>query len=234
MNTTGILFLHGAGLSTHIWKDVKQDIKYPVLLAEYPHADGAQKDQNKFTLEDYTDHVIQQVDAWGVDDIVVVAHSIGGTLALKVAERLGEKLHGFIAIGAVIPKDGGSYVSALPLPNRIIISAIMRLAGTKPPESAIRKTLCSGLSKEQTDAVVASSVAESTHLYFDKTNATIPTVPRLYVRLTQDKELPVAWQNIMARNLGANIEDVAFGHMPMLGKPHNVAEIINKFTQSVQ
>lgn len=233
MNTTGILFLHGAGLSTHIWKDVEQNIKHPVLLAEYPHVDGTQKDQNKFTLEDYADYVMQQVDAWKVDDIVIVAHSIGGTLALKVAERLGERLGGFIAVGAVIPKDGGSYVSALPFPNRIIISAIMRLAGTKPPESAIRKTLCSGLSKEQADEVVTSSVTESTHLYFDKTNAAIPAVPRLYIRLTQDKELPITWQNTMARNLEASVKDVDFGHMPMLGKPQEIADAINSFASSL-
>lgn len=233
MNTTGILFLHGAGLSTHIWKDVERSIQYPVLLAEYPHVNGAQSAQNKLTLEDYADHVMQQIATWNVDGVVVVAHSIGGTLALKVAEGLGEKLRGFIAIGAVIPKHGGSYVSALPFPNRMIISAIMRLAGTKPPESAIRKTLCNGLSKEQTDEVVAQSVAESVHLYFDKTNAEIPTVPRLYIRLTQDKELPVSWQNTMAQNLDAEVQDIDFGHMPMLGKPQDVARVVNAFTGSL-
>lgn len=233
MKTTGILFLHGAGLSTHIWKDVTPNIHYPVLLAEYPHADGSQKDQNAFTLEDYADHVMQQVGAWDVDGVVVAAHSIGGALALKVAERLGERLRGFIAIGAVIPKNGGSYVSALPFPNRMIISAVMRLAGTKPPESAIRKTLCSGLSKEQADEVVAHSVAESIHLYFDRTNAAVPSVPRLYIRLTQDKEFPKAWQNIMARNLGAEVKDVAFGHMPMLGKPQDISNTINVFVNSL-
>jgi pimeloyl-ACP methyl ester carboxylesterase len=233
--TTGLLFLQGAGLSTAIWKETVGQLTMPCLLAEYPLADRPAKERNQLTLNDYTDAVMQQVDAWPVENVIIVAHSIGGALALPVAQRLGSRLKGFVAVGAVIPRNGGSYISALPYPNKLILALIMRLAGTKAPEAAIRKSLCSGLTKEQADEVVAQSVAESKHLYFDKTHASIPSVPRLYIRLTEDKELPPALQDTMAANLGATeVKDVAFGHMAMMGRPADIAAILTAFASPLR
>lgn len=233
MNKTGILFLQGAGLSPQIWQGAEALIALPSLTVEYPGTRVSAKERNQLTLQDYVNTVMQRVQAWPVEGIIIVAHSIGGVLGLAVAKELGVRLKGFVAVSAVIPEHGGSYISALPLPNRLIMSAVMRIAGTKPPESAIRSSLCNGLSEEQIQEVLAHASAESKHLYFDKTNADAPNVPRLYVRLSLDKELPLSMQNTMARNLGAKeLVDISFGHMPMLGKPKELAAVINSFVKT--
>jgi hypothetical protein len=61
--------------------------------------------------------------------------------------------------------------------------------GTKPPDSAIRAGLCNDLSPEQALEIVRGFVPESIRVYTDRVDVSTPAVPKLYVKLTKDKEL---------------------------------------------
>ena len=45
---------------------------------------------------------------------------------MELAARLAERVAGFVAIGAAIPKRGGSFVSSLPFPQRIIMPVLLK------------------------------------------------------------------------------------------------------------
>src|SRR6516162_3507623 len=70
------------------------------------------------------------------------------------AERLARViLSGCEASRAIATReDGGSFTSALPAPQRWIISAVVHIIGTKSPAAAIKKGLGTGL-----DLVVAAA-----------------------------------------------------------------------------
>ena len=56
--------------------------------------------------------------------------------------------------------------------------------------------------------------------------------PRMYVRLTEDKELPPPLQDSMIANLAAdNVKDIASGHLPMIGRPKELAQVLDNFVQ---
>ncbi|MFT4246253.1 MAG: hypothetical protein QM571_07070 [Micrococcaceae bacterium] len=55
---------------------------------------------------------------------------------------------------AIIPKSGGKFFAVLPFPKRFIMPVAISIAGTKPPESAIRSGLANGISAEVTDKLV--------------------------------------------------------------------------------
>jgi pimeloyl-ACP methyl ester carboxylesterase len=225
-------------LNSKIWERVAAGLESPCLLIDYPNpygnAAGVQTSRRNLSMQDYIAHMNGQIAAWEVRKFVIVAHSLGGALALKVAATWPDRLVGFAAIGAVIPQRGGSFLSTMPFPKRILLAALLRLAGTKPPESAIRQGLCSDLSPEQTEAVVSGFVPESIRVYTERIGATAPDVLKLYVKLGQDRELPLPLQERMASNLEAHYTELLdTGHLPMLSRPDELGLVLDAFLSRI-
>ena len=229
----GLVFVHGAGLGGWIWEGMAPELEFPYLFADFPERHGAVDARTRLSLDDYVRHVREQVDAFPADRLALVAHSLGGIIALRLAAGLGGRVAGFAGVGAAIPPDGGSFLTSLPLPKRAFLSIAMRVAGTKPPASALRSGQCNDLDEQTTDEVVRRFQPESRAVYFERVDAAVPEVPRIYVHLTEDKEFGSALQRRMARNLGAGqVPEIATGHLPMLSKPNELAGILNEFARA--
>lgn len=230
----GIIFIHGAGLGSYIWHDLARLIKLPSLAVDLPNRLGDKSLNSKLELTDYLNSIKGAVDVWGVEKLFIVAHSIGGILGLRLADSLGERVVGFAAISAAIPPNGKSFLSCLPFPKNLLTKMIIRVAGTMPPKSAIVQGLCNDLNKEQTDLVIKNFTAEGKSLYLDECQAAIPSVPKLFIKLTNDKEFPPTMQDEMAKNMQANsVATIHAGHLPMLSATEQLAEILNNFTRDV-
>lgn len=231
---TGILFLSGAGLDGSIWRSVADKLDYPYLIAEYPGREETMEARKHLSLNDYVHYVKRQAEERAAPKFVIVAHSIGGVVGLRLASELSDRVAGFIAVGATIPRKGGSFLSALPLPNRILMSVILRIAGTKPPKTSIRSGLCNDLSEEQTEAIVKSYTPEAKRLFTDPVHVALPAVPTLYAKLADDKELSPASQDKMISNLSSPaVRTLNTGHLPMLSAPGELRAIIDKFMSDI-
>ncbi|MFC4099670.1 alpha/beta fold hydrolase [Paenibacillus xanthanilyticus] len=230
LSEIGVVFLSGAGLRQEIWADVVSQLACPALVAEYPGKDGGSAENNAFSLKDYAGHVQRQIEHWGVRRFVLVAHSLGGVIGLCVAQLMPERVVGFVAVGAVIPKNGGSFLSVQPWPKRVLVSTVLRLAGTKPPAAALRQGLCHDLTSFQTESVVAGFQPESVRVYTDGCEAGVPEVPRMYVKLTQDRMLDQRLQDRMALQLAAHrTVSLPSGHLPMLSMPEKLSRVLVAF-----
>lgn len=227
----GLVFIHGAGLESRIWEPVVSEMKRPVLLVNFPGRNGEDGLRKSLTLQEYNAYIKRQIEAWKVRKFVIVAHSLGGVFGLKIANDLSERLVGFIAIGAIIPKNGGSFLSTFPFAKRLSMNVLLRIFGTQPPESVIRKGLCNDLSPERATEVVHSFVPESIHVYTDRTKSMVPTnVPKLYIKLAKDQEMSLSQQDKMIANLAPQkIEILETGHLPMLIKPNELRNSLNAF-----
>ncbi|WP_080832237.1 alpha/beta fold hydrolase [Cohnella massiliensis] len=227
---TGFVFIHGAGLNGRVWSRVAENLDAPCLLAEFPCREGPAESRGGLSLAEYADCLRRQIEAWGTRRFVLVAHSLGGLPALRLASELSDRVAGFVAVGAAVPKNGGSFLSALPWPRRAIMAGILRKMGTKPPEGAIRAGLCNDLPADLAEAVVRGFVPEAVRAYTDRTDAPVPDVPRLYVKLTRDKEFGPALQNRMIANLAPHaVRTLAAGHLPMLSDPDGLRAILRRF-----
>ncbi len=225
----GLVCIHGAGLNSQIWSEVSMRLNYPVLPIAFPTMPKKQ-----LTLEEYTVYIQQQIKAWEVDKFVIVAHSIGGLLGLKMANMFPDRLVGFIAVGAAIPKKGGSFLSIFPFAKRFFMGLMLRIFGTKPPEAAIRQGLCNDLTNEQATEIVNSFAPESIHLYTDQLEVSIPNVAKIYVKLMNDQEFSSLFQDQMIANLAPQrVERLDTGHLPMLSNPQQLGLIINNFTKDI-
>lgn len=227
---TGFVFIHGAGLEGRVWEQVTDGLGFHALLADFPLRDKTYESRRRLTLQDYVKYIRDQVLEWNADRIVLVAHSLGGVLALQLAAELSERLAGFVAVSAAIPKQGGSFLSTLPLPQRILLPLLLRTAGTKPPASVIRSGLCSDLSAEQAEDIVRGFVPESVRVYTDRIDASAPEAPKLYIRLKKDKEFGLPLQNKMITNLSPqHVYDLDAGHLPMLSQPDQLRAMLQRF-----
>lgn len=227
---TGFVFIHGAGFEEKIWNDVVEGLDHPWFLIKYPFREKEKNSRLDLHLEDYVTYIVKQLKTWEVESFIIVAHSLGGVFALRLAEELPDRVAGFAAVGAAIPKNGGSYVSILPFPKRRLSSVILKKWGTKPPESAIRKGLCNDLSENQAAAIVEGFIPEAFHVYTERTESGIPPVPRLYVKLTKDREFNKALQKKMIKNLSPqSVQQLETGHLPMLSDPEGLRRILLTF-----
>ncbi len=226
----GIIFIHGAGLGNYIWNELKPNLKYSSLMIEFPNRNSDDQVNSKLNFEDYVDKAISDTENFGKEKLVIVTHSIGGLIGLRIAERFKDKVIGFVGIGSAIPKNGNSFVSCLPFPQKLILPLIMRLAGTKPPKSSIENGLCNDLNPSQTEQVVKNFTAESKYLYTEKSKSIIPNTKKVYIELTNDKEFSVPVQKKMAENLNCKtIVTLDSGHLPMLSIPEKLSGVLNEF-----
>ncbi|WP_240647577.1 alpha/beta fold hydrolase [Paenibacillus nanensis] len=231
----GAVFLHGVGLRGSVWSETAERLGIPCLLADFPRRDEAEDTRADLALEDYISAIQRQIEEWGCERFILVAHSISGILAMELAQRFQGRVAGLVAVGAVISRNGGSFLSSLPAPNRWILGAILRLAGTKPPESALRKGLCSDLPPEQADRVVRDFLPESKRLYTERIRASAPAgIPKMYVKLTEDKEITPSLQNRMIAALEPEyIEELPSGHLPMLSEPEGLSQALSRMLSLV-
>jgi len=235
MNHIGFVFIHGAGLGSYIWDSLVEEMAVPCLTVDFPQRSPDTPTDPPIHLKDYLTHVLQQITEWKVEKFIIVAHSIGGSVGLMVAEALKDRVVGFVGLGAVIPGKGGSFISALPFPQNLILPIILRIAGTRPPDKIILSSLCHGLSKDQSHQILGKFTPESKYLFTDPCSANLPNTYRVYIHLQDDLELSPKVQSIMASNLQADqVYSLPGGHLPMISHKSELNTLLHKIHQTTE
>ena len=231
----GFVLVHGAGMKSWVWDDLLSLVEAPTLPVAFPARDADQTVRDRLRLADYTDTITEQIDEWDVSRVILVGHSIGGEVCMEVASRLEERFAGFVGLSAAIPKSDRSFLSCLPIRQRRAQRAMLRVAGTRPPNSVIRWSLCSELSDEQADRVVSEFVPESRRLYTDLRNGDIPEEQTRYIQTEMDRAVTPEQQTKMATALETDdIVTLETGHLPMLSRPEELASALNEFLARVR
>jgi pimeloyl-ACP methyl ester carboxylesterase len=195
---------------------------FPAAVAQRPSNDGA-------TLHDYALAALESAP-W--DNFVIVAHSLGGVVGAELARLAPERVSAFLGVSAVIPKTGASFVTSMPFPNRIILNLAMRISGTRPPDSALRK-LAAGVDEGTAKRLIDEFAPESLNVYTDKIQGHAFPAKRGYIVTSQDNELPENLQKRFVSNLDPIWRDsMPTGHLPMLAAPVDFAEKVKLFAQA--
>lgn len=212
--TTPLLLVSGAGLPASIWDEVRSHLDAESRVVPSPGRDG--------TLAAYADAAVRTAHDWPRFHLVV--HSIGGAVAPAVVAAVPSRVARVTGVAAVVPPAGSSFVGALPVPGRWVTGAVVRLLGTRPPGSVLR-SMCRGLSDEDTARVIEGFSPEGRRLYLDRTPRCVwPEAS--YVVTTRDDQFPVAQQRKYAAELGARVESLPTGHLPMLERPAELAALL--------
>lgn len=215
------VLLHGAGVGAWIWESVIERMATPAIALDIPcrHA-GA-------TPEQCAQDLIAELDRRGIDDVVIVAHSLAGVLMPELAARLGARLRHCVYLAAAVPPSGGAFVDALGTVERTLLRLLFRCNrnGLKPGPAMIRRELCNDLDEATAELVVSRYAAEFPRLYLTPCRAQPVRVASTYLRLLRDRSLAPPRQDAMiARLQDPQVCDLDAGHLAMLSMPAQLAQ----------
>lgn len=94
-----LILIHGAGNNAEVWMDVfpyLADIATTIAVDLPGHGNSAYRSIKG--MDDYTQCIIDFIEALGVNRPVLVGHSMGGAVSIKTAARYGN-LGGLILVG---------------------------------------------------------------------------------------------------------------------------------------
>ena len=219
-----LLLLSGSGLQPWIWEEFISELPEgtPVTVAKRPSGDDA-------SLATYVEQAIAAAPA---ERFTIVAHSLGAIVGLAVASAVPDRVTALVAVAGVVPDPPGSFLSAMPIPNRWVLSIAMRIAGTRPPDKAIRKSLTRGLDSAVADRIVDQFEPDSSQVFRSKISRTDQPQRRGYVTTSNDSELPPKLQQRFVNALAPEwTSSINTGHLPMLENPSGLAAAILDFVR---
>lgn len=229
----GFALVHGAGLGAWIWAPVVPHLGSPALAIDLPGRGERSGHARTVGMEAAVQAVVAAIRGGGVDRVVLVGHSLGATVALGAASRLGDRVARVVLVGGGVPPSGANYFSAVPTGERLFLRIVVRLR-MAPPKAAIRRALCTDLDESTTRTVVERTVLpEPRGMYTEAVDwSGIPAQTRLtYVKLLGDRAVSPALQDRFITRLGrADVITIDTGHLPMLSRPEELAAALEKTT----
>jgi len=98
---TPVVFLHGMGSSSSVWKPIVKEIQHnrQCILFDFPgHGSTPFNEWDPLTPEDMARVVIEGIDNLGVKEFHLVGHSLGGWVGLEIASAYPDRVLSFTAI----------------------------------------------------------------------------------------------------------------------------------------
>jgi pimeloyl-ACP methyl ester carboxylesterase len=237
-NDEGCVLLHGAMLGRWIWERVEPRLVSPALAVDFPGRGVRPADVTTVTLGDVIDSVVADIDSWSTEQVVLVAHSLSGIVVPGVISRLPRRVAGVVFVSAAVPKPGASYLEALPLMQRIFLRLALstQKQGLRSPPWATRRSLCNDLDEPTTSLVIDNLTREARGIYTEPIPGEIPaSPPTVYVKLTSDHAFsPRLQDQMIARLHDPHVEEMDAGHLPMLGRPDDLAAVLEAVVERIR
>lgn len=228
------VLLHGAGLGRWIWDEVLPLLYGEAIALDLPgRSDGT--NPSDVTLEQCIDLVTETLEAQRLP-VALVGHSFSGEIALAAAARTPRKVARVILIASPIPESGKSFLSETPLPQRLILSLMLRTArnGISLPQSLLKKAYCNDLDESKTELVLRNVTREAPRIYLDPVDwSALPEkMPRFFVKLLNDQSVRREDQDRFMKRISATaVQVLPAGHLPMLSNPDGLARVLNGFKE---
>ena len=234
----GLVLIHGAFHSGRCWAPTVAAIEalapdLPVLAVDLPGRGATPGDLRTLTIARWADSVVEQIERAGLDEVVVVAHSLGGLTAPAVVTRLGAaRVARLVLISAVIPPEGASNIATIPQPVRWIIARVLRPGRAVGPPGRLFAGLffCNGMTPEQRAVVYAQLCPEAPGPFHEPVSrAGLPaSVPRTWLLTLRDRANPPRQQRASIANLGAveEVIEIDTCHDAMVSEPATLAAIL--------
>ena len=247
--TQPMLFAHGFGCDQNMWRHVTPAFEddYRIVLFDYVGAgksDRSAYDPARYrTLDGYARDILEVCAELDLRDVILVAHSVSGMIAVLAAQQAPERFERLVLVGPSPryindpPDYTGGFERAdieglLEMMDKNFIGwanflgpAIMK--NPEHPELAeeLTESFCS------TDPVIARSFAEAT--FFADNRADLPgvSVPSLILQCSDDLIAPLAVGDYLHRQMPESTLRVmkATGHCPHMSHPEETIELIREY-----
>jgi pimeloyl-ACP methyl ester carboxylesterase len=227
---TTFALVHGAWHGGWCWELVTpllQQVGHDVVAPDLPCDDGSAK-----TFDPYADVVCATLNGRD-DDVVVVAHSLGGATGTLVAARRPVRHLAYLC--AAVPAPGRSFYDqgqeqpdmANPDWDKGLSQPDEQLRTTWLDIDIARKLLYADCDDRTIAAAFDRLRPQSAYPFTAPLPlAEFPSVSCTSIVCTDDRFLNPEWQRRIARDIGADIVELPGSHSPLLSRPEAVAEVL--------
>ena len=230
------ILIHGAWEEARAWDSIT-----PILTAQGHSVNAIDLPGHganlvpiaDMTMENYINTVVDEVNKV-TEPVILVAHSMTGSVISQVAELIPEKIERLVYVAAFLLANGGTVLEAMQsdngefLPNIVfsedqtyatLPEETLRHAGLHDvDEQVIRQVLPLVVQKQSTEPFMAKVTVSDSN--FGK-------VPKVYIRTTLDRVTTSALQDRMIANWQVEVvHNLEAGHFPAFSVPKKLAELL--------
>jgi pimeloyl-ACP methyl ester carboxylesterase len=237
MTLPALVLVHGGQHAGDCWDLTVDEIRrlapeVTVLAVDLPGRRGNPGDLKTSTIASWVDSVVSDIEDAGIDELVIVGHSMAGISVPGVVEKLGtSRVREMILAAAFVPPDGFAIVDTLPGPLGRYARRYIEKGGVATlPNSLATWVFCNGMSREQRRFNIERFYAEGPAVVVEKVNrAGLPDdVPRTWILTLRDRALSLRSQRESIAALGGvqTVVPMDTCHNLMVSEPVLLAETL--------
>lgn len=232
-----LVLIHGGQHDSRCWQPTIDAISREApgvrtLAVNLPGRQGVPGDLDTLTIADCVEAAVGQIEQAGIDDIVLVGHSMAGLTVPGVAARLGaDRVRRIICVACSIPPQGKRILDTLSPPIRLAVSRASKGSNELPLWMA-KRMFTNGMTPEQRAFSLSVLIPDASGLALQAVDRSgLPgAIPRSWVLTRRDRSLPPRQQRRFIENLGgvAEVIELDTCHNAMISRPDELAAIFLK------
>jgi len=237
VSAPGLVLIHGGMHGAWCWDALVPRLRTEVCVVDLPGRPNRPAVLAELTLDDFADSVVADVNAAGLDRVVLVGHSMAGLTVPGVIDRLGERVAGVVLVSCIVPEPGGTAIDLFPQPLRGYLRRRFGRALVDPADPGLsiprwlaRRLFYSDLSAAAAEPYLDRLCPDAPGVFFEPATLPMvrPGVPITWVRAIRDKAVTPRMQDRLIARLGAQVREVDSGHSPMINRPAEIAAILDE------
>ena len=227
------VLIHGAWHGAWCWDRVApllEQAGHEAVRFDLPGHGQDQTPAAEVTLESYADRVVETLDALP-EPVVLVGHSLSGTVISQVAERRPEKIDKLVYLCALLLPSGRSAIEASQEDGDSVVLQSAEVEEDRGriilAEEGMREALyhdCPEEDFERARRLISPQPLAPLATPVEVTQGNFGSVRRTYVHTTQDRAVSPAAQEKMYTELPCEkVVSMATGHLPFFAAPEELA-----------
>lgn len=227
MAVDGFVLVHGGFHGAWCWDPVRPLLARPSTAVDLPGRGSRPSDGSPVTVERCVDAVIEDADAAGFSNFVLVGHSMGGLTITETANRHPDRVAHLVYVAALVVPPGGT-VFDLYFPDGP--PPVEDPGGVMPllDEQIAHQMFASDLSAEEFAPAHSRCVPEAVGLFAATVSGYHSGVPATYLRCVRDGAVSQeATDEMVARLNPTTVHLLDSDHDVMLSHPDLLAGLLN-------
>jgi pimeloyl-ACP methyl ester carboxylesterase len=241
MALPALVLVHGAQHAADCWDLTVEEIHrhapdLTVLAVDLPGRRGKSGDLVGARIDDWVDSVVSDIETAGIDEVVIVGHSMAGLTVPGVVAKLGpSRVREMVLASAFVPPEGTAFVDTIPgllgRYARLISKRNERKGkGASLPRAWATFAFCNGMTRAQREFALARFYPESPSIVREKVYRTdMPdNVARTWILTSRDRTFSPKQQRASIEAIGGvpTVISIDTCHDLMISEPERLAEIL--------
>jgi pimeloyl-ACP methyl ester carboxylesterase len=238
LRSPALVLVHGGEHSADCWDLVVAELRLlaprlPVLAVDMPGHGATPGDLTAVGIADCVQSAVSQVEAAGLDEVIVVGHSLAGLTVPGMVAKLGSpRVREMILAAASVPVQGTAIVDMLvgPLAWYVRRAVRLRRPPSVTPDLLSGVLFCNGMTRAQRRFTLSRIHPEATTLITEPVDRSdLPAdIPRTWILTLRDRAL---FRRTQLRSIAAlggvqTLIPVDTCHDLMVTEPRLLAEIL--------